>query len=142
MYASTGFVQTAHRIASAGYGAVPASSTGRPSPTFVADLPAEDALQELERTFPERLAREVGAFLTRNPSRVRRKDGRPAAGRAARLQRLLVELSWEATEAISAGRAVTRQCACCGDALDRRSRRDAVYCSWRCRVAAHRGRMA
>lgn len=52
----------------------------------VRHLPQREAAQELERTFPERLARRVEAFQAH-------QDGRPAKGHVLEVRRMLVGIA-------------------------------------------------
>src|SRR5205823_10908833 len=117
-------------------------------PDGVANLSIERAVSRLERSFPERFARELRAFVAHSPKPPQRKDGRPGKGRSARLHRLLAARTREAQETeaaeVRAEIAVTgrRACAGCSGPIPVLARSDARYCSVRCRVAAHRGRAA
>src|SRR5207244_6408540 len=114
----------------------------------VAHLPIDRAASRLEQSFPDRLARELRAFLARYPKLPLTRHGRPARGRPARLHRLLAEWAREVREGEAAEVrteiAVTgwRACAECSGPIPVLARSDARYCSGRCRVAAHRARAA
>jgi transcription factor WhiB len=96
---------------------------------FVSGLSREKALERLERTFPARLQRQAVAFRRRVLANANAR--RPRA-RERRTLKLLEERRL----------AVTPRCEGCGEQLAALTRSDARYCSVRCRVAAHRTRVA
>jgi Transcription factor WhiB len=105
-----------------------------------AGLSVDQAAEVFERTFPERLARQVRlALADKSPDDGYRK-------RRERLRRLLAEqqvtppvaVTGDLVERVRRGRC----CVGCGDRLPALARSDARFCGVRCRVAAHRARAA
>jgi hypothetical protein len=96
----------------------------------VRHLPVDEAIEVLDRTFHQRLEARIAAF----------RRGSMKGRWAERLGAMLAER--EATVYTHAS--VTRRRVLCGRCRGRlpAGRRDRVYCSVRCRVAAHRARVA
>jgi hypothetical protein len=109
---------------------VPADGIWGGSTTFdrarVRDLPRAEALARLGRSFPDRLQRSLSAF--------RRRSGRMALGPRGRRLVKMVEDGDLAAQTVAAKDAAAP--------LPALARSDARYCGIRCRVAAHRARVA
>jgi hypothetical protein len=93
------------------------------------DVPVPEAVERLERTFPQRLAAVACAFERNRARRVAK------SGRAARARDLLAK-----RQAVTLLAVTRRRCVSCSRRLPAMARSDARYCSGRCRVKAHRGR--
>jgi hypothetical protein len=92
------------------------------------NVPISEAVEQLERTFPVRLARFARAF---EGSRAQR---RAQTGRPARAKALLAKPEVAVLLAVTG-----RRCPTCSRRLPALCRADARYCGVRCRVAACQG---
>ncbi len=95
------------------------------------DVPIGEAVKRLERTFPARLAAVARVFERSRARRVAK------SGRAARARDLLAKREVAVLLAVT-----RRRCVTCSRRLPALARSDARYCSVRCRVSAHRARIA
>lgn len=94
-------------------------------------LPIAMAVDQLEASFPQRLAAEAQMFERQWAGRTARRS------RAGRVRAMLAKPEVATLLAVT-----RRRCLACSGRLPALARADARYCGTRCRVAAHRARAA